>query len=105
MFTTATQPLGRIPNRGSGLGERLPLSPTDLDTSRTLCIPFASLKPYDFLAEDPAAHVYGISAAVVLKVPIQYNNPNMDDITDHAAGIVSLEHENAIYEVLNERKF
>jgi hypothetical protein len=66
---------------------------------------FASLKPYDFLAEGAAAHVYVINRAVVLKVPIRYSNPDPIDITDYAAGHESLEHEKAIYEVLNERKF
>jgi serine/threonine protein kinase len=73
--------------------------------SRTLHTPFASLKPYDFFAEGAAAHVYVINTAVVLKVPIRYSNPDPIDITDYAAGLESLEHEKAIYEVLNERKF
>ncbi|KAH6692787.1 kinase-like domain-containing protein [Leptodontidium sp. MPI-SDFR-AT-0119] len=48
---------------------------------------------------------YVINSAVVLKVPIRYNNPDTTDIADHAGGIESLDHEKAIYEVLNERKF
>jgi serine/threonine protein kinase len=41
----------------------------------------------------------------VLKVPICYNNPDTNDITDHAAGIESLKHEKAIYDILDEQKF
>ncbi|KAL5324992.1 hypothetical protein ACEPPN_006114 [Leptodophora sp. 'Broadleaf-Isolate-01'] len=73
--------------------------------SRTLRTPFASLKPYDFLAGGAAAHVYVINSAVVLKVPIRYNNPDTTDIADYAGGVESLEHEKAIYEVLNEQRF
>jgi serine/threonine protein kinase len=80
----------------------LPL--TNFNTNRTLRMPFPSLNAYDFIGEGAAAHVYGINAAVVLKVPICYNNPDMNDIADHAAGIVSLEREKAIYEVLNEHE-
>ena len=54
--------------------------------SRTLLTPFASLKPYHFLAGGAGAHVYIIDAAVVLKVPIRYNNPDTTDIADYAAG-------------------
>ncbi|KAH7363934.1 kinase-like domain-containing protein, partial [Rhexocercosporidium sp. MPI-PUGE-AT-0058] len=67
--------------------------------------PFASLKPYDFLAAGAAAHVYVINSAVVLKVPIRYNNPDTIDIADYTRGIESLDHEKAIYEVLNKREF
>lgn len=72
--------------------------------SRTLRMPFASLRPYDFLAEGAAAQVYIINKVVVLKVPIRYNNPDTTDIADHAAAVESLEHEKAIYKVLNERE-
>jgi len=73
--------------------------------SQTLRIPFSSLNPCDFLAEGAAAHVYIINTAVVLKVPISYNNPDTTDIADHAAGVESLEHEKAVYKVFDERKF
>jgi serine/threonine protein kinase len=72
---------------------------------RTLHTPFASLKPYDFLAGGATAHVYVINTAVVLKVPIRYSGLDPIDTADYAAGFESLEHEKAIYEVLNERKF
>jgi serine/threonine protein kinase len=72
--------------------------------SQTLRTPFASLKPYDFLARGARAHIYIINSAVVLKVPIRYNNPNTTDIADYVAGVKSIEHEKAIYKVLNKRK-
>jgi hypothetical protein len=72
--------------------------------SRTLRTPFALLKSYNFLAGGAGAHVYIINTAVVLKAPIRYNNPDTTDIADYAAGVESIEHEKAIYEVLNERK-
>lgn len=75
------------------------------DMSRILRIPFASLKPYGFIAEGAAAHVYVINTAVVLKVPISYNNADITDIADHAAALESLEQEKTVYQVLNERKF
>jgi hypothetical protein len=71
---------------------------------RTLRTPFALLKPYDFLAGGAGAHVYIINTAVVLKVPISYNNPNTTNIVDYVAGVELIEHEKAIYEVLNKRK-
>ena len=37
-------------------------------------------------------------------MPIRYNNPDATDIADYAGGIESLDHEKAIYEVLNERE-
>jgi serine/threonine protein kinase len=72
--------------------------------SRTLQVPFASLRPFDFLAEGAAAHVYRINELVVLKVPIRYDNPDATDIEDHAAGVKALAHEKAIYKVLNEHE-
>ncbi|KAF4625567.1 hypothetical protein G7Y89_g12601 [Cudoniella acicularis] len=38
------------------------------------------------------------------KTPIRYNNPDATDIASYAAGVKSIEHENVIYEILNERK-
>lgn len=77
----------------------------NFDMSRTRRMPFASLRPCDFLAEGTTAHIYIINKFVVLKVPIRYNNPDTTDIADHAAGVESIEHEKAIYKVLNEREF
>lgn len=74
------------------------------DLSRTPCIPFPSLGHGDFIAEGATAQVYGINSAIVLKIPICYNNPNLDDMAEHSAGIESLQYEKEIYRVLDERR-